>query len=173
MGPPEPDAAPPPPEFELVGVHNDVSVEVLSRAGFRICYDEQYNGFFEAERVAERCQGRHIAMGCFDSNAAELGWPFDLKVVAMGRRNFVFRRTPCDPQASVVNNGVQWYASAHCSIGFAPEEAELNRARCDRGQGFANQRVCWGTNWEGGDRCGDAINLEEAGNYIRIVFARD
>ena len=172
-GPPEPDAAPPPPEFELFGVHNDVNADVLLRAGFRFCYESQYNNWIEAEEVAARCQGRHIAMACVNINEAGDVWPHDLDVVAMGRRDVVFRRTDCNPQSSWVSNGVQWYASAHCSMGFAPADAPLNRARCDRGAGFSNQRVCWATNWETGDRCGAARDLDESGIHVRMVFVRD
>ena len=174
MGVEIPDAAPPPPEFELFGVQTQLNDNALLQMGFRYCYSSQYEYFIELEDMMEDCPGRHLVVGCYNLNAHDnVNLPIILEAAAMGRRNTIFRRSECRPDVSIVQNGVQWYASPHCSFGFAPAEAPIRRQRCDQAGGFADQRVCWGTNFEGGDRCGANIDLEDSQIFIRIIYSRD
>ncbi|MCA9526389.1 MAG: hypothetical protein KC549_08855, partial [Myxococcales bacterium] len=115
-------------------------------AAWRVCHTSTFGANVPGltALLANACAGNRLMVGCRPVGAAN--WT----LLAQGARAAVLADTG-NGNATVRDNGVEWYYSNQWSMGFANQGDAVSRNSCDTQGGNGNLRMCWHTG-------GDALN---------------
>ncbi|MCB9547808.1 MAG: hypothetical protein H6706_18455 [Myxococcales bacterium] len=138
-------------------------------AGWRVCHTSTFGATTNGLNalLANNCAGNRLMVGCRPVGSAN--WT----LLAQGSRAAVLANTG-NGNATVRDNGVEWYFSNSYSMGFAPQGQAVSRNSCDTQGGLGTQRMCWHTNADritSGYRCGNNF-LNGNNSWERRIWAQ-
>ena len=139
-------------QFAFAGVRENTPDNQI--VGWRACHTSTFGATTNGlNAVVAGCAGNRIMYGCRQVGAAN--WT----LLAQGSRAAVFTDTGRG-NATIRDNGVEWYFNNSYSMGFAPQGNAVSRNSCDTQGGNGNLRMCWHTNGDrmtSGYRCGNTF----------------
>lgn len=163
-------------DYLPVGPQTNVAVEEVITGGWTECYRDAYgNRFLNPDVVLSQCTGDRLMLACRVRGSSTL------TLLAQGERSDVTNDTGANSNITHIANGVGWYfnfaggdasESGENAWGFVRAGDTVQKFNCDIDKSGANdQRLCWHLQDDvGGYRCGATEDLNNTGQYERIVY---
>lgn len=149
---------------EFSGIQSKIPIEDLN--GWKICHTSTYASTTSISFIQQQCPGQVLMLGCRKTGGQIL------ELAAYGRSEMVWKDVGEVKNAFTLENGVRFYYSPNLSMGFAPENVEINRNSCDVDGDLPEFRMCIHTkngSIESGYRCGNN-DLNGSEDFERVFL---